>query len=416
MHDLRENASSFLNNLNIKRKLLLVFLCAFFVPMVVATAFIAYNLYRGLLDREIREAQINVEQLATHLDEIMGKVADLSDRIYVNDKIRQIVLKEYRSTLDIYVDYTNVSFLDDFVRAYPEIASIRLYVNNQTLLDNSYFIKTTPEIRDADWFRRARALGGRTFWTWRRDEITRKMYLSLVRQVRGPQTGEYVGVLCINIETDKINRILSDERFETLIALDGRVIYSLNPDQHLAKPDFLARELVYDERSVLLNLAWRGANCIAFIKSYLPGRGLYNHYQIVYIIPRRDLRTATLNAVFLSLAIIALALALSLVFIMLFAEYFRKRVELVRGEIRKVVQSDFAIADTIGGTDELADIHDALFETTANIKTLIDEVYLRKVERERLLSRQKDIQFKKPDQPAFPVQHPGIHPQHGPGV
>jgi len=85
---------------------------------------------------------------------------------------------------------------------------------------------------------------------------------------------------------------------------------------------------------------------------------------------------------------------LSLSLLQIFANYMAKRVSYLQMQINRIVQSNFELGPRLSGLDEFAEIYDALMATSNNIKTLIDEVYRHKIQREQLLARQNDIRFK----------------------
>lgn len=388
-------AEGMLDTLDIKNKLILMYLVAFFIPVIIVNVILSFWLYNTVLDKEIREVGANVEQTEGRLTEIINKVVDLSDRIFVNDRIHQVVRTNYASPLDVYVDYQALDFINDYLHAYPEIASLRLYVINQTLLDNSYFVRTTPSITFAPWYRRAIQLNGRIYWTWKRDDVTGDHHLALVRQIKNRFTREPVGVLVINIDEDRINRLIHNDRYTTLIALDGDVLYGVHPDEREELRSFINRDVATNQvEQVFKGVSWKGTDSVLFIKSFRPLRNLYNFFQIVYVIPMNELRLTTLTLVGLNASVLLFSLIASFLFIGFFSRYFWRRVTLLRTEIQRIVQQDFEIMPQIGGRDEFSEIHDALFETVGKIKHLVNEVYVQRLRSEQTLSRQKDIQFK----------------------
>ncbi len=383
-----------LDNLKIDKKLILIYLVSFLLPMVLITVTLTAGLYTRLVAKEFAQAETNVSRLESRINDIFNKAVDLSDRLYVNDAIHQIVLKTYDDTLSIYRDYLRVGFIDDYLRSYPEIASVRLYVKNPTMLDNSFFVRETEAIGGADWYRRAVRLDGKLFWAWRADDVSGDPCLSLLRLVRRPKTDNYIGILSINLEGDRIDRILAEEPYDTYVALDGAVVFGKGGGEPGTVEALIPGELRTAGGSRLIENVRIGSSPAAvFVKSFIPKSGLYDYFQIVGAVPMSEMMTETIDLTVRTGMLIALAFALSTAFISFFSRYFWHRVNLVRDEILKVVQNDFTLSG-IGGSDEIAEIHRALGETVSNIKTLINEVYRRNVERERLLSRQKDIQFK----------------------
>lgn len=382
------------DELKIDKKLILIYIVSFLLPMVLITGTLTAGLYARLTAKEFAQAETNVTRLESRINDTLNKAVDLSARIYVNDSIHRIVMNDYKSTLSIYRDYERLAFLDDYLRSYPEIASVRLYVNNPTLLDNSFFVRETEAIRFSDWYRRAEVLDGKLFWAWRTDDISGEPCLSLVRLVRQPKTFTYIGILCINLEGDRMDGILADEPYDTYIALDGSVVFGKGEVGGETLTKLIPEGLRRAAGSKRLENVRIGSSPVAvFVKSFSPKSGLFDFFQIVEAVPMSEMMNETIGLTVRTAILIAVAFGLSAAFISYFSRYFWHRVNLVRNEILKVVQNDFTLAG-IRGNDEIADIHRALGETVANIKTLINEVYRRNVERERLLSRQKDIQFK----------------------
>ncbi|MCX7950294.1 MAG: cache domain-containing protein, partial [Treponemataceae bacterium] len=187
----------FLNNLTIDKKLLVLYCVSFLLPMLIIVTMLTTFLYQNFLEKDLLQAEGNVKRLEKSLSQTMEKVVNLSDRLYANDRIHQAVLKEYHSVTEVFQEYAQLTFLDDFLRLHPEIACIRLFVGNPSLLNNSYFIQTTETIRELEWYKRTVALNGRLLWSWQEDVISKNKYISLFRLIRKPITGQYIGVLCI---------------------------------------------------------------------------------------------------------------------------------------------------------------------------------------------------------------------------
>ena len=381
-----------LNNVKMHRKLQIMYLVVFLAPMLVISIFLSQKVYITLSNWERNQAEQNLRQAENYFNSILLDIGELSDRLYANETLLKIINTEYSDGMVVYEDYLNLNFLDDYVRSVKVVKDIRFYVDNETLLNNSYFNLTTPSMRSLDWYKRAVDLGGKIFWTVKHDDIRGRTYFSLVRSIWDIRTKKFIGVLSINLDTDKVISFINTQQFETLICMDGTIIFSLSDSLRFLRPYFIDEDkkgFDYVEK-----VRWQGDVSSALVRNFSPLRGLYESFQIVYVIPRHQLVAITKQVLLFSGSVIGVGLIFSLFFIMLFSKYISDRVCIIRNEMQKVVQNNFKIDNTIGGTDEFSEIYAALFETTQNIKTLIDEVYKRKVEQEQLVSRQNDIRFK----------------------
>jgi two-component system sensor histidine kinase YesM len=311
---------NYLDFLKIDRKLLAVCILSLLVPITLSGIFFLTSFIFLIRNNEFRQAQQNVDKIENQLTEVLGKAVDIANRIYTNQSIYRTVAAEYKSLLEIYNAYDRIDFFDDYLRSYKEIAGIRLYVENPTMLDNSYFIVANDEARRESWYETARALDGKMFWIRRYDAIRRMEYISLVRQIRNANTGAYVGILCVNLDTGILESLCAAELHDTLISLNGRVIYPAGKSPG----------------------AFSEADNWIITNSFTPRSTQNSIFEITYIIPRKTLFAPVYSMIHKSLVIILASLAVSLIFIL----------------------------------------------------QIVNEVYVQKLQKEQLFSRQKEMQLK----------------------
>ncbi len=380
-----------MDNLGIRKKLVVVYTVAFFIPFLLVSLILTVWLRNRLTQWTIERSRSSMTQTATLFKDMLKNVEDLSDTLYINQQVQTTLKRRYESPKEVYEQYMTISFLDDFLQANLDITSIRYYTENSTILDNSFFIKAGRDIVLSDWYVRARESHGKSFWVTKTDNITKRKTLSLVRSMWDFNNDEFIGVLSVNIDYQRINRFVMNQSQETVIAIDGEIEFSSNEIPGEFSPDFL--EEVYSSSEIQsVNVMWKEKNDVALITQILVDNG--NSVILLQILPRAELAAATFQGLFIYFVIMVLALAFSFMAILFFSKYFNGRVEYINSEIQKVVQNNFEIGPSLPGSDEFASIYHALETTTQNIKKLIDEVYQHKIEQEQLLSRQNDIRFK----------------------
>jgi two-component system sensor histidine kinase YesM len=310
----------YLNLFKIDKKLLLVCVLSLLVPITLSGIYFLTSFVKLTRENEFRQAQANVDRIENQLHEILGKAVDIANRIYVNSRIQEVVAAEYESTLDVYNAYNSINIFDDYLRSYREIAGIRLYVENPTMLDSSYLIVADEGIRREGWYETAKSQEGKMFWAYRRDPILRSEHLSLVRQVRNSASGRHVGVLCVNLDMGTLEQICAAELHDILISLNGSVICPANYN------------------AVVLSAAGNWITSCTFAAR----QTVDSIFEITYIIPQKTLFAPVYSMVRRNLLIIFVSLAVSLVLIL----------------------------------------------------QIVNEVYVQKLQQERLFSRQKEMQLK----------------------
>lgn len=397
MRILSGRLSGFLSGFPVRKSLLVIFLATFLVPFLLVSFLFVWRLYGSMVGWEVSRVRQSLVQTEKNFGSLLSDVKRLSDRIYVNRQLQDVVTTVYGDIRDVYYDYMEMTFLEDYMNSYPAVANFRIYTTNSTLLDNSFIIKTTPQVEAEDWYRRAMRDKGLPFWTYKTDTVTRKMYLCLVRSVWGMNSGEFIGVLVININSDVVRRNLSVQMFETAVMFGGELVFSseedISSEDSRTLREFLRRNSPPPPGRIT-RIRYRGAeNGIIAERFWTPG-GISVEFVIMYIIPLRQLVRMTRYCTLLAVVILAILALLSFMLIGMFSSYITGRLGKIQRGISGVVSNNFEIEPSIGGNDEFGAIYSALYDMSSSIKKLIAEVYEQNLEKERMSARHNEMRYK----------------------
>lgn len=383
------------NDMKIRRKLMLIYIIVVLIPILIVGLYLTNSMRSMVLEKSIGEARTNNDRIQYRLNEIIKIANDVSDRVYFNEKLRNIVVRRYTSAADVVKVYNENPIFDEYLRYYKEIVSIRFYVENQTMLDNSQFTKVNQAIRESDWYNEALKNDGRITWTYKNDEIVGKDFLSLIRLVKDDKRNK-IGVLVININENNLNALLKDEPFESMIAInEGKVVMSQNSKLKGSLVEVLSREeLVSRKEHYIVEKEYNGKKSSIIMNSFSPEKASTNHFQILMVMPIESVTNKTNQISMRGISIMLANLVLSIVLISIFSKWFSERVILLRKEMHKVVSGDFDIKENIEGKDEIGELYEDLNKMMQAIKQLIHEVYVEKLQKEQLKNRQKEAQFK----------------------
>ena len=378
---------SVINRFKISQKLYFLYAITFFIPLVITfTIFISW-LNKTLNSWENKEAENTLRTLDTFFEESFNGISELSNVLSVNTEIRNIISKEYHSPLEVYQAYDDVKFIDPLLKAYTSVSSIRFYTSNMTLHDNGFFTKNTYDVTESDWYRNAVSLNGAPFWYYKKDSITKKTHLALIRSVWNGIDHTLIGILCINVSSDFINQRLKSSSFSSLIEFSDQCIFS-----SINNPESTYINLIGKKNNDTLVLNSRKFSILK--KEFSPEHGQNEKFTINILISMENLfKTTTKFRMNISIVFMLFILS-SLAMILLLAFSIHKRVSQVRKGIVSVGTNNFNIQPSIGGSDEFSEIYDEVYETSRKIEKLINEVYIRDIEKEQLKSRQNDIRFK----------------------
>lgn len=391
---------NFINNLKIRHQFFLLYLVAFLLPSILISGFSISWLHNTLERWEYSQNENLFKKTEFFFETTLKSVVEISDVLFVNKKIKEVSRMEFSSPMQAYSTYNNLFFLNDLLHTSNAIFNWRLYTENPTVFDNSFFVKATDNLKEEWWYKSAVEKKGAPFWVYKKDSITQLEHLSLVRALYNYGEKIPLGVMSLNMSEANVNRELHGALFDAFIEYDGDILFA-SQNLNLRDEKFRAEieELV---KNIKAGSVGEGTekNSIAFGKEKY---GVIHNkisvladdsFTLVYLIPLERLNASTRRIVKFAVAILFVFMVLSSIIVLILTTHFHGRVKKVKNGITSIIQKNFEIEKSIGGKDEFAEIYDALYETSVNIKKFIKEAYLGNLEQERLLSRQNDIRFK----------------------
>jgi len=383
-----------LNKHPIRKSLITIFLLFILLPFTFISLFHIHYLYSTLMDAEINKVKSSYSDTEENLTMILEKIVSFSDRLYVNKQIQSVLTKKYSDMRDVYADYMNLTFLEDYLRTYDEVANFRFYTDNQALLDNSFIVKATWKLKTELWYDTALRLKGAPFWTIKKDSVNKKEYLSLVRSIWNTSNGRFIGVLCINLDGDVIEKKLHNQFFDTSIVFNKRILYSNNKKMQARDRAQLLSIFEESHNLELQTIDFMGKKTSVMCGEFFPAKTEFNGFGIIYLIPLEQMIDATLEILFFSSLFFLIMIFILFLFIMTFTRYVTTRVKKLQYGISNVVQKNFEIPPSIGGKDEFEQIYSKLYEMSCDIKKLIEQVYTQNIEKEQLAAKQNEIRYK----------------------
>ena len=316
--------NSLLTKNSISRSLTKLFFTVFLIPVVLICTFYVVYIYKSMRNAELEKVISSLEKTESEFNESLVEVKAFSDRLYVNRKIQSLLLKDYSNIQDIYSAYSELSFLEDYLRNYKEIANFRIYVKNETLHENSYIKKATQEDYERSWFKTAVIMKGHAFWQITYDKKTNKRYLSLVRSLWSPSYRQYIGVLVININPEIIQKNLSEQLYETLIYFEDQNIFTtvkrISKEEIKEIPEIIRNNETNDKY-----IPWeiQDNQVGLFAADFYPQDSNCVKFKFVYIIPLRQLNVQTRNTIYITLFLLLSMILLSSFVFIIYSNYVK---------------------------------------------------------------------------------------------
>ena len=380
-----------INNIKIRTKLIISYLSIVIVTVLIVGVYLISRMNNIVVENAIKEGRYNNNSVKSRMEEVLKLAINTSDMIYQDDNLHSMLKREYDNYGQVVSAYNEYTILRDYLKYYNEFNGVEMYVDNDTLLSATGIFKVTDEIRESSWYKKAIEDKGIITWLYKKDETTGNYSLSLVRAINSTSRG-HIGVLVISINPNYLADIVNDERYKTSILVDGRVIYS--NDLKVGEIADLGRSEAEASYYYEINEEFDENGDHLILNTFKLDKSFNNTFQVLVNVPVDIITMESSTVINKGILIIGVAIMSSLIVILYFSKNFSDRINILRSEMHKVVKGNFNIKKSMDGNDEISEVYDDLYIMMESINKLIDEVYIRKIQQEKLMVKQKEAEFK----------------------
>ena len=380
-----------INNMKIRTKLIISYLSIVIVTVLIVGVYLISRMNHIVVENAVREGRYNNNSVKSRMEEVLKLAINTSDMIYQDYNLHSMLKREYDNYGQVVSAYNDNTILKDYLKYYNDFTSVEMYVDNNTLLNATGIFKVTDEIRESSWYKKAIEDKGIITWLYKKDETTGNYNLSLVRSINSTSRGN-IGVLVISVNSNCLANIVSDERYKTSILVDGKVIYS--NDLKVGEIADLGRSEAEASYYYEINEEFNENGDHLILNTFKLDKSFNNTFQVLVNVPVDIITMESSTVINKGILIIGVAIMSSLIVILYFSKNFSDRINILRSEMHKVVKGNFNIKKSMDGNDEISEVYDDLYIMMESINKLIDEVYIRKIQQEKLMVKQKEAEFK----------------------
>jgi two-component system sensor histidine kinase YesM len=388
------NIIRFMNDLKLRTKLFLSFGCVVLIPVLIVGVFLTSELRNMALNNALEQITANVDRVKKRTGDMLNVPYDISYRLSSDNRLEEVANHRYESVYNVVQAYWNYPDFREFVRLYKEISSVRLYIENPTVLDNWEFLQADQTIVQEKWYQNALAQKGLISWNYILDSRNNQYYLSLIRKIDflNQRTS---GVLVINVNTDMLNSILNQEAFETLIVDENDIIVASNRMNMQGKTlhDINFTPISYSDKQGPYDVTIDGQPSKMLIDDWHPG-GSFNSLRIISIFTVESIVREANHIIVLAFSVIISALVMAILLIYYFSRLLAGRMLHLSKHISKVASGNLGVTLVIDGNDEIGQLARQFNHMVRNIKELMVEVQESNRQKSEIELRQNEIKFK----------------------
>lgn len=384
--------------ISIKRKLLGSYLLILIIPILLVGVYLTMSIRDNLISNKMAEIENNNERIRSDYVSILSSITRVSDWIYQDEDLVQLVNTEFENPFQVYQAYSEYQMFEDYLRYYDEIEHIRFFVDNKTLTSTTGIYVADESVRNQTWYQESLDKRGQISWYWLKDHITNQPHLNLVRAVY--TEGDFVGVLAIAVNDSMVDRILADSLSSVFITLDSQSpVYSYPKTRNITEAYRLYQPILDTVRTEQGNYETidneqYDTDFTLNIRDVSIPKTLNSNMQVIGIVPTDSILEDVNQDLKIAYVIVGGVLVLSILILIVFIRAFNTRIVKLKETMSMVANGNFSIEPSIKGNDELSDVYKHLVKTTDSIENLIVENYEHAVKEKNWQLQLKDSQFK----------------------
>ncbi|MNB81159.1 Sensor histidine kinase YpdA [compost metagenome] len=391
---------SLINNMKLKYKLMMFYVVVVMIPVLIVGIILISYFRSAALDRAIDQATNNVEKIKSQMSGKLRVPTDISNLLFFDETLEVLVNTRYPNILELTKAYMNYSDFQDYMLQYREIANIRFFIDNPTLVNNLAITPLTRETEERAWFRKVMETKG-IYWLYiddKEDFLSKTKgsinKLSLIRQVSYPEYNS-TGVIMVQVNQDELNSMLSQEPFETIITDEqGYVVAAKNP--HLVGTTLASFDIgvnLESQTEKVIQTQVKGEDSYVILDEINPELSI-SKLKIISVFETKSILSDANKVSVLGLLIISGVLLVALVMVYIISLLTTNRLLRLSRQLNQVALGNLNIVSHIDGTDEIGQLSRQFNYMVSSINQLISQVIESNEKNSRLEIAQREIKLK----------------------
>ncbi|MNZ77169.1 Sensor histidine kinase YpdA [compost metagenome] len=296
--------------------------------------------------------------------------------------------------LELTKSYLSYDGFTKYTRIYREIHGVRFYYDNSTLINNLELIPVDNQIRTTYWYKKAMQTKSMNWFYVDEEENYPVHRLSLIRQI--PFTDQRSsGVLMVSLDQQELNRMLSQEPFETVIADErGYVVAAKNPDlvgMTLNNLDYGTDVSQLERGAHKLDI--KGNPSYMIVDELVPDSST-NGLIVVSVFNTKDIVKDANTISMYGLLLILIVLLIALFFVYIVSILTTNRLLRLSRHLNRLALGDLSVVSRIDGNDEIGQLSRQFNYMVESINRLMEQVVEKTEQNNTLELAQREIKLK----------------------
>ena len=347
------------------------------------------------IERAINVAKRDVEIIQAEFSRNFNHAVEISRQLHANRSLMQLINRHYSSAWEAVEAYLAFNIFDVYLNIYRDsIDNIRVYANNDTILEGWHLNRIDDAITQTGWFAAASKNPSRIIWIPTRDKNAFARGYNQYSLALYFQTDGRCAVILIDINREILNRHLQSFNFDTVILdMDGYIISTNNSDKSAESMSYYGFDnYTFNREITLLDGFDDGFQRV--IMADIALEGINGRFRIVSFFRPEDILRES-DALFRRYLVIVITCILFMGILMyVFSRGMSRRVSVLSQEMEQVSRGDFNIVSRVTGNDEIQHLSQMLNIMATNLNKLVKENYEINYQKQALQIKHNDIKLR----------------------
>lgn len=380
-----------LNNYSIKSKLSIIYLFCVLIPMIVTNSIV----YLTIKSNEVKDQRTNMSHTIDRVNYDLRTVLDdcivVSDHLYSDVTLNYFITQRYDNPIQYYERYNYLlqNKVIDYSYYYnsQNLSQVTIYTDNDTISDGGNFRKLTPEIRQSEWYKQFQS--NNKSMTISAHYDNEKEYsvsgniartISITRRLDN-FNNQHENILRIDLDYNRLlKNVLKERMIGNLYVCNKDYILFSNNLAYTTINKFQPIDNI-EEKEIKLNRIFKF-------------KVVNESWNIVITADEVNSFSKIAERKEILFGLIIFNLLLPTIIIMLVSHSIGDRVRLLSVYLGKLENEEFSTIECNNGTDEIGKLIRSYNLMVLRIKELIEVVFKRDAEKQRLELAKKQAELK----------------------
>lgn len=382
------------------QRMILIFVIGGILPLLGSSLYMNSQTSKMMIDLTKETQSEELALISSSITESMSVLDDVSAQLCKNKEILRLIRTDYPTENAFFRDYYSMSAVTDYLDYYQrDIARIDIYMDNKSVSPKNMMVTEWVSymgdtIRNQTWYQETvKSKSG--FWYYDSDPDTNKLSLQISRAIRDDQ-GEVIAVITVMMQNQKTSEPLDERNADTVLMYkDKQVVYANFDTEN--KYSGLREKIESSSRKIPIAYSKKLTQGVEeYLLTYEPVReaGYSDYFSLVSIQNYQEIMSDVNRISLRAFVPEVVGIIVSMILIFGFTASYGKRIGLLRLQMHRVAQGEYDKVEPIVGNDEIGEIYLELEQMMKDIQKLMSEVVNEQVQKEKLHTRQKEVEFK----------------------